>query len=49
MIDNLASGIAFLTAELQAAKAQSAELERQRDQRQAEAAGYQQQVACVPD
>ena len=43
-IDNLASGIAFLTAELQAAKAHRAELERQRDQSQAEAAGYQQQV-----
>ena len=44
VIDNLASGIAFLTAELQAAKAKSTELERQRDQSQAEAAGYQQQV-----
>ena len=43
-IDNLASGIAFLTAELQAAKVQNTKLERQRDQSQAEAAGYQQQV-----
>ena len=43
-IDNLASGIAFLTTELQAAKAHSTELERQRDQSKAEAAGYQQQV-----
>ena len=43
-IDNLASGIAFLTAELQAAKTHSTELERQRDQSKAEAAGYQQQV-----
>ena len=44
VIDNLASGIAFLTAELQSAKAHSTELERQRDQSQAEAVGYQQQV-----
>ena len=45
VIDNLASGIAFLTTELQAAKAQNTELERQRDQSKAEAAGYQQQVS----
>ncbi|MDJ0708619.1 MAG: protelomerase family protein, partial [Leptolyngbyaceae cyanobacterium MO_188.B28] len=44
VIDNLASGIAFLTAELQAAKAHSTELERQRDQSKVEATGYQQQV-----
>ena len=45
VIDNLASGIAFLTAELQAAKAQITTLERQRSQSKAEATGYQQQVA----
>ncbi len=45
VIDNLASGIAFLTAELQAAKAQIAELEQQRDQSKAAATGYQQQAA----
>ena len=45
VIDNLASGIAFLTTELQAAKAQNTELERQRDQSQAAAARYQQQVS----
>ena len=44
VIDNLASGIAFLTAELQAAKTQITALEHQRDQSKAEATSYQQQL-----
>ncbi|MDJ0705700.1 MAG: protelomerase family protein [Leptolyngbyaceae cyanobacterium MO_188.B28] len=47
VIDNLAIGIAFLTEELKAAKAQITALEQQRDQQQAETVGYQQQLAQV--
>ena len=44
VIDNLSSGIAFLTEELKAAKAQITTLEQKRDQGKAEIASYQQQL-----